>query len=185
LGLFVAAIGTASSFHGAVAKVPKARGGRGEQNRGEAIFLGAVPVKARIRGHSTPLPAEVVVCANCHGANSRGPVLPGSTAGAAPRVDRALLLESRTRRGGPSSTYDTASFCNLLRTGIDPVFILVAREMPTYDIDEADCDALWSYLTETQPAPSGPAVKPMSGRPPKSTQETRLRKPVPVKDAGQ
>ncbi|MEO5769659.1 MAG: hypothetical protein ABIS92_15005 [Polyangia bacterium] len=133
------------------AKALKTTGPNGERVRGQAMFLGEVPLKARIRGHSTPLPAEVVVCANCHGASDRRLAVPGGAPGAAPRVDRALLLESRTRRGGPSSTYDAASFCNLLRTGIDPVFILVAREMPTYEIDEAGCRALWRYLTEELP----------------------------------
>jgi hypothetical protein len=40
------------------------------------------------------------------------------------------------------------SFCRLLRTGVDPVLIVVSRQMPRYELDESQCGNLWHYLTE-------------------------------------
>jgi hypothetical protein len=34
----------------------------------------------------------------------------------------------------------------LLRTGIDPAYVLVAREMPVFDVDDAQCEGLWRFL---------------------------------------
>jgi hypothetical protein len=44
------------------------------------------------------------------------------------------------------------SFCKLLRTGVDPVSVLVAREMPIYDLDDAQCTSIWNYLTAKGPS---------------------------------
>jgi hypothetical protein len=111
--------------------------------RGYALFHGQEALAGRIRGHDEGLPAEALRCANCHEATSRR-----LTGVAAPHVDRSLLLEYRQRRGGPPSRYDAASFCKLLRTGADPVFIVIAREMPVYDLNEAQCNSLWTFFTE-------------------------------------
>ena len=110
--------------------------------RGEAIFMGRQPVSGRIRGHESDLPAEVVACRQCHTG-----VAPDGGASAAPRLDRALLLQPLQRRGGPPSVYDAASFCKVLRTGIDPAFVLIDRIMPTYRLADAECTALWQYVT--------------------------------------
>ena len=99
---------------------------------GSALFHGGQPLIGRIRGHDTALPPEAVRCVNCH---------------ATRRISRALLLEARQRRGGPPTRYDQPAFCKLLRTGIDPGYVLIAREMPIYDVDEAQCAGLWRYLT--------------------------------------
>jgi hypothetical protein len=58
------------------------------------------------------------------------------------------LLASLSRRGGPPSRFDEAKLCRLLRTGIDPVSIVVAQSMPLYDLSDDDCHALWTYLTQ-------------------------------------
>lgn len=116
--------------------------------RGKAIFRGKKALKGRIRGHDEFLPPEAVRCINCHDTADRGK--PGRVS--APHLDRALLLEPRQRRGGPPSRYDTASFCKLLRTGVDPATILIAREMPIYELDQRQCDSLWSFLIGEQPA---------------------------------
>lgn len=112
-------------------------------SRGEALFRGQEPLDGTIRGHQSRLPAEVVRCHNCH-AQGKHSLAKGAIA---PRIDRSLLLVPRPRRGGPPSSYDEQTFCKLLRTGIDPAFVLIAREMPVYDITDAQCAELWRFVT--------------------------------------
>jgi hypothetical protein len=113
------------------------------RNRGEALFVGREPLKAAIRGHQGALPSDVVRCRNCH-----GPENLARADAVAPRIDRSWLVEARQRRGGPPSSYDSGTFCNLLRTGIDPVYVLIGREMPNYVVDDAQCASLWAFLTD-------------------------------------
>ena len=111
--------------------------------RGYAIFHGEEALAGKIRGHDEGLPTEAVRCSNCHEATGGR-----LTRVVAPHLDRSLLLGYSQRRGGPPSRYDAASFCKLLRTGTDPAFIMIAREMPVYDFDEAQCNSLWTFFTE-------------------------------------
>ncbi len=108
--------------------------------RGEALFNGKEPLSGRIREHDETLPPEVVRCVNCHGASAR----PSRVA--APHLDGSRLLEFHQRRGGPPSRYDQSAFCKLLRSGVDPVQIMIAREMPVYALDDDQCASLWSFL---------------------------------------
>ncbi|MES1172154.1 MAG: hypothetical protein ABUL77_02865 [Bacteroidota bacterium] len=117
---------------------------RRTRNRGEDLFVGREPLKGTIRGHQAALPPEVIRCGNCHGAEIRGAT---DAAIAAPHLDRSWLLSQRERRGGPPSAYDVRVFCRLLRTGVDPAHVLVAREMPIYEVDDASCLLLWNFLT--------------------------------------
>jgi hypothetical protein len=110
---------------------------------GEALYKGTDPLKGRIRGHEDLLPPSAVACVNCHSAQSSSRL----AAKPAPQLNRAWLTEMRQRRGGPPSTYNQASFCKVLRTGIDPVYVLVDREMPVYDLDDNQCAGLWNSLT--------------------------------------
>jgi hypothetical protein len=112
------------------------------------LFNGKEPLSGRIREHDESLPPEVVRCANCHGATASA--RPSRVA--APRLESSLLLEFHQRRGGPPSRYDQAAFCKLLRTGVDPAHIMIAREMPIFDLDDAQCASLWSFLVEKDPA---------------------------------
>jgi len=116
--------------------------------RGSALFHGKEALSGRIRGHDEVLPAEAVRCVNCHDAGS-GRLL---TRISAPRLDRVLLLEALQRRGGPPSRYDEAAFCKLLHTGVDPASIVIAREMPIYELDQCQCASLWSFLIGKQRA---------------------------------
>ncbi len=111
--------------------------------RGRALYTGREPLAGRIRDHRSNLPAAVVVCRGCHVAAAASPGAPPP----APPIDRALLLEARPRRGGPPSAYDSPALCRLLRTGADPAYVLVAREMPVFDVDDAQCQSLWRFLT--------------------------------------
>jgi hypothetical protein len=127
------------------------------RHRGAAMFFGREPLRARIREHEGFLPPEVVRCANCHGEGSwndpeAGDGTTSGEAASAPgpstrRIDRYTLMEQRSRRGGPPSAYDSESFCRLLRTGVDPAYVVVAREMPVYEIDHPRCLDLWRYVT--------------------------------------
>jgi hypothetical protein len=122
------------------------------RTRGEALFFGDEPLRGAIRGHRSGLPPEVVTCANCHDVGSRARA-PGASP--APRLDRSLLVEARVRRGGPPSSYDPETFCRLVRTGVDPVYVLIAREMPVYVVDDAQCASLWQFLTSEARRPHG------------------------------
>lgn len=115
---------------------------RRTMNQGRALFTGARPLVGRIRGQEADLPARVIVCAHCH-----AQAAPDASAPAAPALDRANLTRPRERRGGPPSAYDQGSFCRLLRTGVDPVYVLIDRIMPVYELSDAACAALWQYLT--------------------------------------
>jgi hypothetical protein len=111
--------------------------------RGVELFLGREPLKGTIRGHEASLPPEFVACGSCHGAAHVQ-----SPAGTyAPPLVSSWLREPRVRRGGPPSSYDLPSFCRLLRTGVDPASILIARIMPTYEIDDTQCSNLWTFVT--------------------------------------
>lgn len=111
--------------------------------RGMALYEGKEPLPGRIRGQDDLLPAETVRCANCHSPRNASR-LSGKTA---VPLDAAWLLEPRSRRAGPPSSFDQPSFCRLLRSGIDPVHIMIAREMPTYDLSDDQCASLWKFVT--------------------------------------
>jgi hypothetical protein len=109
--------------------------------RGERLFIGQEPLKGAIVGHDHALPAFASKCVNCHDLAASEKANYGS------KLIPAALLEAAARRGGPPSRYEPGSFCRLLRTGIDPAHILILRAMPRYEIDHAQCLAIWNYLT--------------------------------------
>jgi hypothetical protein len=106
--------------------------------RGQRLFLGEESLRARIAGQDFALPAEAARCSNCHG--QQAPQRIGPLLGA------VSLTVATSRRGGPPTRYELASFCRLLRTGVDPAFVILARSMPRYDLSEADCADLWAHL---------------------------------------
>jgi hypothetical protein len=112
--------------------------------RGDALYRGKEKLTGKIRGHDDAMPPEAVRCINCHEADNRSRLL-GT---AAPHIDRELMLDVRQRRGGPPSRYDEPKFCKLLRTGADPSYVLIAREMPVYEVDDDQCASLWAFLVE-------------------------------------
>jgi hypothetical protein len=114
-----------------------------EAARGQALFVGAAPLRARLASHPSDLPATVIRCANCHAAGN-GPAVPNSIA---PRLSRGWLVDWQSRRGGPPSRYDHDEFCALLRDGVDPSYVLINVQMPRYRVDARDCAALWHFLT--------------------------------------
>ena len=114
--------------------------------RGHALFAGTAPLHGTISGHASALPPAGARCVNCHAAGAAA--VPASAAASfGPLLTRPHLTELRPRRGGPPSRYDEATFCRLLRTGIDPAYVLITRSMPRYELPDADCRALWLHLT--------------------------------------
>lgn len=112
-------------------------------SRGFALYHGYLPLAGRIAGHAADLPPGTATCAACHDA-------PRPAAGgykSIPPLDGATLTSAVSRRSGPASTYDAASFCALLGSGLDPAMIMVDRTMPRFTLSPADCAALWSYVS--------------------------------------
>lgn len=109
---------------------------------GRRMFFGDASLQGAIVGHPEALPPRLAVCANCHG--GAGP----TAASFGPRLDGTRLTEMRGRRGGPPSAFSPASFCRMLRTGVDPASILITRQMPRYTLHDNQCLGLWHYLTE-------------------------------------
>lgn len=107
------------------------------RERGAALHEGRAAVPGLLVGLETALPTLATRCVNCHeGAAALGGVL-----------DARRLTEPQPRRGGPSTRYDLAAFCQLLRTGIDPAQVIIDTSMPRFDITEHQCKDLWTFLT--------------------------------------
>ncbi|MGO4392370.1 hypothetical protein AB4Z46_13555 [Variovorax sp. M-6] len=112
--------------------------------RGARLFDGTESLAGTLAGHRASLPVAATRCSQCH-------VGPGASA-AVPSalttpLDRRHLREARPRRGGPPVSYEPATFCRALRTGVDPAHVVLPRAMPRFDADDAQCAALWDYLT--------------------------------------
>lgn len=114
-----------------------------DRAHGQGLFHGPVPLRAYVAGQDFSLPPQAARCANCHGDTAPQRV--------APLLSAAGMTQPAPRRGGPPSRYEAGSFCRLLRTGVDPAFVTVTRAMPRYDLSDAECAALWRYLTEAEP----------------------------------
>jgi len=114
---------------------------------GRRLYAGELALAGTIQGHAQPLPPLTARCSNCHARGSAEKAASGAVS-FAPLLTRDRLLGSIARRGGPPSRYDAALFCRLLRSGIDPAVMLIPRQMPRYQIDDAQCHALWAYLVE-------------------------------------
>ena len=112
--------------------------------RGARLFDGTEPLAGTLSGHSASLPVETTRCTQCHTGPGASPAAASSSASP---LDRRLR-EARPRRGGPPVAYEPASFCRSLRTGVDPAHIVLPRAMPRFDADDAQCAALWAYLTQ-------------------------------------
>jgi len=118
---------------------------------GRGMFFGGGALHGTILGHSEALSPRVASCANCH-LNDAGV---RSSTSFAPTLDRDAMTELRSRRGGPPSLFSPTSFCRMLRTGVDPVYVLITRQMPRYTLSDDQCLDLWRYLMETSDGPDG------------------------------
>lgn len=114
--------------------------------RGWALYHGHLPTVGRIYGHTADLPESASRCANCH-EPARSGLGSAPTARTVSILDARSLTEPRRRRTGPEYAYDRDSFCETLATGIDPVHVIMGRTMPRFALADADCTALWAYLS--------------------------------------
>ena len=112
-------------------------------NRGQRLYAGHEPVTARIAGHRSVLPASTTACVHCHEQRARG-----LETDAAPPLTRQTLVQDIARRGGPRVRYDRSALCETVRTGVDPNFVTLQRAMPRYVVSDAQCKALWDYLSK-------------------------------------
>ena len=123
------------------------------RDRGEQLFHGQAPLTGHLVGHQDALPSEAVQCQNCHELESDPPPKPAQVGSPAlvetvgPTLGPGLLTHLTPRRGGPASEYTPDAFCRLLREGIDPTQIMIPQLMPRYTLTDAECNALWSYIT--------------------------------------
>ena len=121
--------------------------------RGKALFTGAEPLVGRIREHQDDMPPAVVTCSNCHASHTQSAVK-GSDA---PILSAAFLNDRRSRRHGPESAYNERSFCRVMRTSMDPVYVLLDHTMPAYQISDAQCESLWRFLQSPEENVNNPA----------------------------
>ena len=119
-----------------------------ELDRGKQIYLGGETVIGKIDGHISSLPPSLVKCVSCHTFARQSKLEVES----APPLNRSSLLDPHARRGGPGFSYDKTNFCKTVRTGIDPQYVVLSRTMPRFEISEAQCSALWTYLTDQRNA---------------------------------
>ncbi len=117
------------------------------EQRGARLFDGSEPLAGMLSGHGVAMPANTTRCVQCHA----GPASEARVESFGPRLDRFTLLQTMPRRGGPPSVYTLPTFCRALRSGIDPAQVTLPRAMPRFDVDDARCEALWTYLTRTTP----------------------------------
>lgn len=117
---------------------------------GRGMFFGADALKGTILGHTEALPPRLASCANCH-LDEAGL---GSSASFGPPLNRQGMTHLRGRRGGPPSLFSPTSFCRLLRTGVDPAYVLITRQMPRYTLSDEQRLGLWRYLMETSDGPN-------------------------------
>ena len=143
LGMLLASI----CAHGAAARADAVAVEHGRQ-----LFVGKRPMSGLITGHAATLPAHASRCMNFHAAGTapKSVSASASTPLLGPTLTIRLLTQPVARRGGPPSHYDEASLCRLLRTGVDPAHVIIARAMPRYELSAAECHALWMYLSKQQ-----------------------------------
>jgi len=116
---------------------------------GRGMFFGRGALQATILGHAEALPPRLAACSNCH-LDEAG--LSSSTS-FAPPLNRQWMTQLHGRRGGPPSLFSPTSFCRMLRTGVDPAYVLITRQMPHYTLSDDQCLGLWRYLMETSDEP--------------------------------
>ncbi len=123
-------------------------------DRGAALFAGREQLAPAPDSIGARLPPARSACIACHTAppvQARGPGARAAARAAeakqAPLLTAQWLLQPRARRGGPPSRFDQTTFCRAVASGIDPQFIVMRTSMPRYLLTQAQCTALWTYLT--------------------------------------
>lgn len=114
--------------------------------RGRAIYETGGDVKASLGDGLEPVPASLVPCASCHGADGRGRAEGGVVP---PDIRHAALTRpydvtaSAGRRHG---SYDSRSLLRAITMGVDPAGNALNNVMPRYQLSRADAASLLAYL---------------------------------------
>jgi ABC-type branched-subunit amino acid transport system substrate-binding protein len=122
-----------------------------QQARGKQIYLhgesrGGKPITALMGGEGVEVPATIVPCTSCHGADARG----RDEAGVRPSNLRWDVLTSRHDIPGERShpPYTRAAIKRAITMGVDPAGHKLQPAMPRYRMSLTQIDDLIAYLQE-------------------------------------
>lgn len=124
-------------------------GSQAEIAAGERLFHGVDRVALAPGNLASALPPQFSACSACHSAlpPAQGALARNLETKQAPPLNRSSLLHSRARRGGPPFAFDRTTFCATVQSGVDPQAIIMRKTMPRFVLSDAQCSALWAYLT--------------------------------------
>jgi ABC-type branched-subunit amino acid transport system substrate-binding protein len=121
--------------------------------RGKAIYLTGIspsgqPIKARLAGSNTDVPAAVLTCGNCHGRDGigkpEGGITPATITWDELTKDYGLSHPSGRQR----PAYDNRSVRRAITLGLDAAGRTLDPSMPRYALTQEDLDDLVAYLRE-------------------------------------
>ncbi|MBD5801745.1 hypothetical protein AZOA_11690 [Azoarcus sp. Aa7] len=121
------------------------------EQAGKQIFLegrsaSGSSIAARVGGADTAIPATVVPCANCHGADGRGRREGGVRPPDITWRRLALSYGQRLENGRERPAYDAASFARAITTGVDSGGNRLDPAMPRFTMSARDVEELTAYL---------------------------------------
>ncbi len=119
---------------------------RGKRIYAEGESAAGTPLTALIAKGSTPLPASIVPCGGCHGADGRGRPEGGVVP---PDITWSSLTGSYGHDhdyGRSHQAFDDESFARAVVVGLDPADNELDRTMPRYSIPESDLADLVAYI---------------------------------------
>lgn len=134
-----------------VVSVPAVAADAAAELRGKQIYKHGTSdsgsaINALVGDESVVIPASVLPCEGCHGADGRGRpeggVLPSD-------VRWSELVKSYGHvheNGRRHPAFDETAFAHVLRTGADPADNILDRAMPLYEMSDQDMDDLIAYL---------------------------------------
>lgn len=115
---------------------------------GRGIYVagsGKHPITATIAG-STELPATLLPCVNCHGADGRGRAEGGVVPSNVTWMELTKPYRAATPNGRRRPAYDEKTLARAIGEGIDSAGNPLHAAMPRYAISPGDLAALVSYL---------------------------------------
>jgi ABC-type branched-subunit amino acid transport system substrate-binding protein len=122
-----------------------------QQIRGRQIFTegsspSQTPIEAVLGGGTSRIPARLMPCASCHGADGQGRAEGGVT----PSNITWDILKRRLTSSDPlarrRTAYDSKSLRRAISKGIDPAGHELGLTMPRFHMSAADMDSLIAYL---------------------------------------
>lgn len=116
----------------------------------EGVSPSGSSISARVGASGTPIPATVVRCANCHGADARGRPEGGVRP---PDITWRRLTTPYGQRldsGREHPPYDEAAFARAVTLGIDPAGNRLDQAMPRFVMSMRDLADLTAYLKRVE-----------------------------------